>query len=449
MLTAGREVTDWGRMQRATVCAVAQPTSEAEVQEIVRAAAARGLTVSLRGAGHSAGGHSFRDGGVMIDLRGLNRILELDTERRTLRVQSGATWEVLTRALEPAGLAITTKQEFNTFTIGGSVAANVHGKSIDYGPLIESIVRLRIVTGDGAIVSASRDEHPDLFRAVVGGYGLLGVVVEVTFRLVEDRPVRKSEVVFMDADSLIPAYLERVNRDRRATPLCYGFLDSACRRGFYVTYTYTTGGSESVTDGYRRDEPNPILFNRLVALLRAFKIVRRRSFHLLWSGSDKPEVTLRSRRLLLWDRAPAAFKNLLLPKYFVPPERFSAFIRAAGDIFGKYEDDLPLMTNHFRFVPGNGEALLSFARDDRICLIPCYLARKDDRTWVGTLERATAELLDACLEHGGSYYLTFDIIASPEQFDRAYPEWKEFVAVKRKYDPRGLFSSRFYEKYAG
>jgi FAD/FMN-containing dehydrogenase len=76
-------------------------------------------------------------------------------------------------------LAITTKQEFDIFTVGGSVAANVHGKSVDYGPLIESIQTLRLLRADGEIVSVSRAENADLFRAVIGGYGLFGVVVDV------------------------------------------------------------------------------------------------------------------------------------------------------------------------------------------------------------------------------------------------------------------------------
>jgi FAD/FMN-containing dehydrogenase len=78
----------------------------------------------------------------------------------------------------------------------------------------------------------------------------------------------------------------------------------------------------------------------------------------------------------------------------------------------------------------------------------CYLADAADPRWLQKFERATDELLNACLQSGGSYYLTFDIIASKEQFQKAYPQWKEFFALKRKYDPQEMFSSCFYEKYA-
>ena len=448
ILKPGRNVTDWGGMQKAGVKNVARPQTEADLEETVKFAARSDTKVSLRGSGHSAGGHSFCQDGLMIDLRDLNQVLELDQQNKTVRVQAGATWAVLTKILEPAGLAVTTKQEFDTFTIGGSIACNVHGKSIDYGPIIENIISLRLLLADGEIVTVSRQENGELFRAVVGGYGLLGIVVDVTLQLVDDRAIEKTEVVFMNLEPLLAAYIDRVRSDPENTPLCYGFIDPEGKQGYYVTYKYVGDDRQYSLDQLKRDETNPTLFNVFIWLQRNFKFTRRRAFHLMWSGSNKPEVTLRSRRLLIWDVAPSAFQKLLFQKYFVPVDNFLPFMQKAGQILKKYEDDLPVLTNHFRFVPGNNEALLSFSPEDTICMIPCYLAKKNNRRWVAKLEQATDELLNACLEQGGSYYLTFDIIASKKQLQQAYPCWDEFLALKNRCDPEGLFNSRFYEKYS-
>ena len=81
-------------------------------------------------------------------------------------------------------------------------------------------------------------------------------------------------------------------------------------------------------------------------------------------------------------------------------------------------------------------------------MIPVYLAKKNNSKWVANLERATDELLNACLDEGGSYYLTFDIIASQQQLERAYPQWQEFLSLKKQHDPGEIFTSIFYEKYA-
>ncbi len=437
-------LTDWGRRHKVRMERVVAPTGEAELSDAVRQAAADGLKISLRGSGHSAGGHSLCEGGVMIDMRSMNRLLDVDAQARTATVQCGADWAVMTRALEPLRLAIATKQEFDTFTVGGSLACNVHGKTIDYGPLIETTESFRLLTGDGEIKNVSRSENPDLFPAVIGGYGLFGIVIDATFTLVTDRVVEKTEVVYMNTEPLIGSYIERL---ARRPALCYGFLNEDCTRGYYVTYAAIRDPGLNL-DELKRDELNPKLFNKFIAMQRHSRLLRERAFHFMWAGSNKPEVTLESRRLLLWDRGPRAFDDMLLQKYFVPLANFEAFLGELGPLFARYSGELPLLTNHFRYVPGNSESLLPFAPEDAICLIPCYLAKKDSPHWYAKLAEATEQMIDIALNHGGTYYLTFDSIPSREQFRRAYPRYEEFFALKRKYDPEERFDSVFYQRYA-
>jgi len=447
LLSGAQNVTDWGRLERADVAGVARPRGEAELQALVRHAAERELKLSLRGSAHSSGGHSFSEGGVMVDLRGFDRVLDVDPDARTVRVQSGATWAQLTQRLEPLRLALPTKQEFDCFTVGGSLAANAHGKSVDQGPLIAAVRVLRLLKADASIVTLSREQDPELFRAVVGGYGLLGIVLDVEFELVEDRPVEKTEVVRMQTPQLVESYIERIRRDPAGTPLCYGFFNADCSEGFYLTYTYTDEPSGGL-DALERHAPHPRVFDALVGLQRRFGFVRRRAFDIFWIGSQGPELTLRSRRLLLWDDPPAALQGMLLQKYLVSVDRFGAFARAAGAIFAAHSDSVQSLPPHFRFVPGGDEAMLPLANEDSICLIPSWLARPGDPRWRARFEAVSHELIEACLDHGGNHFLTFDSLASREQLLRAYPRWDEFVALKRRHDPAELFSSRFYEKYA-
>jgi FAD/FMN-containing dehydrogenase len=189
------------------------------------------------------------------------------------------------------------------------------------------------------------------------------------------------------------------------------------------------------------------LFNAAVQLQRWSGWLRRRGLGLMWATSGKPEVTLRSRRLLLWDTAPRAFEHMLLQKYFVPVDRFPQFVDQVGQVFAEHERLVPVLMHHFRFVPGNDEALLSPASSDSVCLIPCYLAKKGSQRWLHELEIVTHRLLSAALELGGSYYLTFDILPTLDMFCRAYPRWNEFQASKQRFDPQNLFTSRFADKY--
>jgi FAD/FMN-containing dehydrogenase len=420
----------------------------AQLQQLVREASRTGTSVSTRGVAHSAGGQSFCDGALVVDMTALDRVLDLDEANQTICAQAGANWGILSKVLEPKRLGVTTKQEFQVFTLGGSLAANVHGKTIDYGPLIESVESFRLLRADGEIISVSRSENAELFPAVIGGDGLLGIVTDLTLRLVAERPVQKAEVVLMDRDSLLGAYLSRVGQPPRQLPLCYGFFDGRCERGYFVTYSYADLPADAPLESLKRDEPNPLAFDFLIWLERWARWVRRRSLGLMWATSGKPEVTTRSRRLLLWDNPPRAFQGMLLQKYFVPARAFAEFARQAGIILGKYGDELPLFANHFRFVPGNAEALLPFAPEDSICLIPCYLARKGSAAWAAALSRATAELVEAALDLGGRQYLAFDAIASRDQFQRGYSRAGEFFELKRQHDPKGLFRNCLFEKYA-
>jgi len=283
--------------------------------------------------------------------------------------------------------------------------------------------------------------------AAIGGYGLLGAIVDATLDLVEDRPVRNSERTMLALEPLLERYLERVG-DRERTPLCYGFLDRDFRRGFYVAYTYVDDSLGRSLDELKRHEPAPALFNAFVALQRRSPLVRRHALRVLWAATRKPELTLRSRRLLLWDEPPVALHNSILQKYIVPVEGFTAFARRAGEILARHGRSLPLLSPHFRFVPGGDEAVLPLAERDSVCLILSHLTSSGDPLWRQTFERATTyDLVEACGAHGGHHYLTFDSSATRDQLVRAYPRWEEFVAIKRRIDPDGLFTSRFYEQY--
>ncbi len=442
-MPTAQNMTDWGKMQSANM-QVLQPKTVEELQEIIRHAADNKLKVSIRGAGHSAGGQSLVQDGIMVDINGLNRILEVDETNKLVHVECGVIWGQLTKVLEPLRLSVTTKQEFDIFTIGGSLSCNVHGKTVDYGPLIENTRSIRILLANGEIVEASRDENFELFRAAIGGYGLVGIIVDATLEVVPDRIVQKAEVTIANLDLLVERYLNRIKP--RDLPLCYGFLSADCSRGYYLSYEYLDTQQNYTLDQLKREETNPLVFNLFVWLIKTFNFRAKKVFKFLWFTSPEPEITLRSRRLLLWDDSPQAFKDsLLLQKYFVPMENFTSFAKKVGSILGKYSE-LKILTNHFRFVPGNQDSCLPYTPQDSICLIPCYIIKRN-QSWQKQFEAATQELLDAVIAEGGRYYLTFDLLPSPKQFAQAYPEGREFFALKKKYDPDEIFQNFLYQKY--
>ena len=139
------------------------------------------LAVSVRSGGHSPLGHSTNTGGMVIDLAHLDAVEVLDADRRLVRVGGGATWGKVSAALDPHGWALTAGDTADVgvggLTLGGGIGWMVRR----YGLAIDNLVGARVVTADGRLVTASADEHADLFWALRGGGGNFGVVVDFDF----------------------------------------------------------------------------------------------------------------------------------------------------------------------------------------------------------------------------------------------------------------------------
>jgi FAD/FMN-containing dehydrogenase len=175
-----------------------RPNSIEEVAAALLQARRRGLDVAVAGGRHAMGGQQFRDGGCVLDLRSLDRILAFDPERGLITVEAGATWPQLMRgylslqAGRSVQWGIRQKQTgADNLTLGGALAANIHGRGLTCPPFSADVVSFDIVMASGERLFCSREREPELFSLVVGGYGLFGVVVAVTLTLTPRQKVER------------------------------------------------------------------------------------------------------------------------------------------------------------------------------------------------------------------------------------------------------------------
>jgi FAD binding domain len=172
----------WNQMVDHRPALIVRCASVADVVTAVRMAREGGLDIGVRCGGHNIAGLAVPDGGLMIDLTGLDRIT-VDPVARRARVQGGAMLGALDRATQPFGLATTAGNISHTgvggLTLGGGMGwlARLHGLTCD------NVESYTVVTADGDLVRASAHEHPDLFFGLRGGGGNFGIVVEFEFRL--------------------------------------------------------------------------------------------------------------------------------------------------------------------------------------------------------------------------------------------------------------------------
>ncbi|MGW1772459.1 FAD-binding protein [Streptomyces sp. NPDC002104] len=163
---------------------IAQCESPVDVVTAVRFARRLDLPVAVRGGGHSVAGMSLNDGGVVVDLRRMREVT-VHPGAAAVRVGGGATMSHLDRACEPYGLA-TTGGRVSTTGVGGFVLGGGTGwLDRKFGLAVDNLLAVDLVTADGQMLTATAEDHPELFWGLHGGGGNFGVATSLTLRLHE------------------------------------------------------------------------------------------------------------------------------------------------------------------------------------------------------------------------------------------------------------------------
>ncbi|MGH4012358.1 MAG: FAD-binding oxidoreductase [Pseudonocardiaceae bacterium] len=420
-----------------------------------------GSRVSVAGGRHAMGGQQFTSGGTVLDTRGMARVLDFDQRRGLVEVEAGIQWPQLLDQLLAAQRGqrwqwgIVQKQTgANYFTIGGSVSANCHGRGLTMAPIVADVESLRLVRADGSVVVCSRQQNPELFRLVVGGYGLFGAIYSVTIRL--SRRTKLERVVeVITVKQLTDRVTERVSAGFRygdfqfaIDPASPDFLD----RGVFSCYR-PVDHDRPIPENQR--ELGPEDWQSLLVLAhtdksRAFDAYSRHylatSGQLYWSDLHQLAVYLDDYHNDLDHRLGAEQTGSeMISELYVPRDRLPEFMTAAADELRRSAADLIYGT--VRFIEPDEETYLAWARQDYACIV---FNLHTPHTPEGVARSSTTfrRLLDLAIEQGGNYYLTYHRWADAGQVLACYPQFADFLALKRNHDPEELFHSDWYRHYA-
>ena len=155
-----------------------------DIYEAFQLAKKHGLTVTARGTGISYNDVSLNGGGIVLDMTGMNQILEWDPVTGLVRCESGVTLEQLWKKVEPDGWWPPVVSGTMKTTLGGCLSANIHGKNnFQVGPIGEHVVEFTAMTPTGALVTCTPKKNADLFYAMISGLGMLGVFTSVTMKM--------------------------------------------------------------------------------------------------------------------------------------------------------------------------------------------------------------------------------------------------------------------------
>jgi len=160
---------------------VVRPATVEDVQAAVRLAAGTGLALSVRGGGHGFQGFGTNDDGVVLDLARLADIVLVDEQRHLVRIGGGATWGQVSAALASHGLAISAGDTRSVGVGGLTLSGGIGWKVRKHGLALDNVVGAQVVTASGEVLLASAVDHPELFWALRGGGGNVGIVTAFEF----------------------------------------------------------------------------------------------------------------------------------------------------------------------------------------------------------------------------------------------------------------------------
>src|SRR3984893_3551436 len=231
----GGSINDASCLNKTEIYGVVEVHSVDDIARTLSFARDNKLSITTAGVRHSMGGQAFRKGGIVLDMRGFNRIV-LNENARTVTVQPGATWHAIQNVLHPR-FAVRAMQSTDIFSVGGSISVNAHGMDHQAGAVAKSIKSMRVMLADGSLRTVSPTENKELFDLVVGGYGLFGVIVEAELDIADNLVYQTGRHV-LDYRVFPALFAGEVEKDTNID-LMHGHLSTAPRTFLQEMLLYT------------------------------------------------------------------------------------------------------------------------------------------------------------------------------------------------------------------
>ncbi len=446
------------QLNRTRVRELLMPRTRDELAEIVRSASKKGLPISVSGCRHSMGGQQFATDSICIDARSLDRVISFDQEHGLIEAEAGIQWPKLIHTYLDAqtGRAnqwgIAQKQTgADIFTLGGSLSSNVHGRGLAMKPLISNVESFTLINADGKSIRCSRDENNELFRVAIGGYGLFGLIDSVTFRLVPRQKLRRVVEIIRARD--LPTRFE----ERIAQKFLYGDFQFSVdekspdflQRGVFSCYQPIDEHEPIVAKKELRDDDWLNLL-RLAYTDREKAFKRYSDYYLstngqtYWSDTNQLSAYLPDYAQKIREQIGGEESSLIITEVYVPRPDLSEFLAQAADLLRSNRTIVIYGT--VRLIEKDNESFLAWAKEPYACVI-FNLLTLHTQAGIDASAQSFRGLIDLAIARGGSYYLTYHKFAKPEQVLACYPQFKQFLDLKRNYDPAERFQSDWYRHY--
>jgi FAD-linked oxidoreductase len=429
--------SNWAGIYSCNPRTIESPESEEQIVAIVRAAAGRGERVKVVGSGHSFTDIACTEG-CLIKLDRYNKVLEVDREARTVAVQAGITILQLSNVLAQFGLAMENMGDVGYQTISGAISTATHGTGERFRNISSQVVAVSMVLASGEVMQCSADTEPDVFKAAQVSLGSIGVLSTVTLRCV-------------------PAYNVRsVQEPHHLDELLERFDELAASNDHFEFFWWPHTELAQAIANNRTLEPAPenrrragfgAYVNDILLENHAFGMIQRAAqVRRSWIPQLAGFTARTMGRKEITDRSDRVFANERLVRfaemeYAVPRDQLVQVVR-----------EIRSMIERTGFLISFPVEVRAVAQDD-IPLSPAY-GRPTGYVAVHVYNKFEYEPyfreVEAIMNahegrpHWGKLHFQTAATLKPR-----YPMWYQFIAVRRRLDPTGMFSNLYIDRVLG
>ena len=444
--TTAQRLTGWGRTAPTVAQVLSTPDPEVIAKAVAHAADGGTRGVIARGLGRSYGDNAQNGGGLVIDMTGLNRIHSINSDDGLVDVDAGVNLDQLMRAALPLGLWVPVLPGTRQVTVGGAIACDIHGKNHhSAGSFGDHVRSIELLTADGDVRQLTPDgPESELFWATVGGNGLTGIILRATIEMTP------TETAYFIADGDVTASLDEtiaLHSDGSEANYTYSsaWFDAISAPPKLGRAAVSRGSLARLDQLPKKLQRDPLKFEapQLLTFPDIFPNGLANKYTFVPIGE-------------LWYRKSGTYRGKIqnLTQFYHPLDMFGEWNRGYGKAgFAQYQFVVPTSavdefksiiadiqkSGHYSFLNvfklfGEGnQAPLSFP-------IPGWNVCVDFPIKPGVGE-LLGELDRRVLQFGGRVYTAKDSRVTAETFHAMYPRIDEWIAVRRKADPHGVFAS--------
>ena len=417
---------------------VFQPSGESDLKKVLNK-----LKVIPRGLGRSYGDQAVNDAKHVAVCTKMNHFIAWDEAQGLLECEAGVSLEEIITYFAPKGWLPMICPGTKFVTIGGAIANDIHGKAhhID-GSFVNCVISFKIMLADGSTVEASRTENSDLFWANFGGLGLLGVIIsaKIKLRKIETTYFKQKSIVIKNLDEMLEA-LDKYDHEYNYS---VAWIDALAKGKKLGSGVLTLGNAAKLDELPENLKKEPLKIHPKGKLSVPMFM---------------PNFTLNGFTVKILNRLIAFVQNspknfVHYEKFFFPLDAINNWNRGYGKRgFIQYQFVIPEengrdnvakilemiagsgctpFLNVFKRM-GDGQGILSFPFKGYTLAIDFPVTKN--------LKAFTKKLDAKVLEAGGRLYLGKDAMLDEQMFKSMYPQHKEWMAIKAKYDPSNVFTS--------